>query len=419
MDLDRMPEAFLGPYRVLDLTNEQGLIAGKLMGDLGADVIKIEPPGGDRARRIGPFYHDDPGPERSLYWAAFNLNKRGITLNLETDDGRELFRRLVKTADFVVESFEPGYMEYNGLGYDALSQVNPRIIVAAISPFGQTGPFREFKATDLINMAMGGYLFTTGDDDRPPVRISFPVSYSHAGAEAAAASVMAHYYRERTGEGQFIDVSMQECVVWTLMNTTTTWDLLHTNVSRGGPVRVNPQTGVRTQSVWPTKDGYVTFGIMGGPTRAASMRAFVAWMDSAGMASQQIKEVAWEELDLRSISQEQYDALSSEVGPFILSRSTNELYERAVQERFLLAPLTTAELAMQSPQLQARESLIEIEHPEMGGTLTYPNAFAKMSAWSPRISRRAPMIGEHNREVYGELGLSDQEMVVLAGSGVI
>ena len=420
MDPNRMPEAPLGPFRVLDLTNERGLIGGKLMGDLGADVIKVEPPAGDRSRSIGPFYHDDPDPERSLYWMAFNLNKRGVTLNLESEDGRSLFRRLAKTADFVIESFDPGYMQSLGLGYDDLSRENPRIIVAAITPFGQSGPLHDFKTTDLINMAMGGYLFTTGDEDRPPVRISFPVSYSHAGAEAASASVMAHYYRERTGEGQFIDVSMQECVIWTLMNTTTTWDLIQTNVGRGGTVRTNPQTGVRTQSVWPCNDGYVTFGISGGPTRSASMRAFVGWMDQHGMASEELKETPWEELDLRSITQDQYDAIASEFGPFLLTRTANELYQRAVDDRILLAPVTTAELALASPQLEARGGFVEIAHPELGGTISYPNAFAKMSAWSPRIFRRSPHVGEHNDEVYvGELGLSREELVVLKQAGAI
>jgi len=420
MDPNRMPEALLGPFRVLDLTNERGLIGGKLLGDLGADVIKVEPPGGDRSRSIGPFYHDDPDPERSLYWMSFNLNKRGVTLNLESQDGRALFRRLAKTADFVIESFDPGYMDSLGLGYEALAKENPRIIVTAITPFGQSGPLHDFKTSDLVNMAMGGYLYTTGDEDRPPVRISFPVSYCHAGAEAAAASVMAHYYRERTGEGQFVDVSIQECIVWTLMNTTTTWDLIQTNVGRGGTERINPQTGVRSRSVWECKDGYITFGVMGGPTRSASMRAFVGWMDDHGMASDRLKETPWDDLDIRSITQDQYDSIAGEFAPFLLTRTANELYERAVRDRILLAPVTTAELSMASPQLIARESFVEIAHPELGDTITYPNAFAKVSAWSPRIFSRAPHIGEHNEEVYcGDLGLSKEELVVLKQAGAI
>ena len=420
MDPNRMPEAMLGPYRVLDLTGERGLIAGKLMGDLGADVIKIEPPGGDPSRAIGPFFHDEPHPEKSLYWMAFNLNKRGITLDLESADGRGLFLRLVETADFVLESFDPGYMDGIGLGYDVLSKANPRIIVAAITPFGQEGPYRDFKTTDLINMSMGAYTYTTGDADRPPVRISFPLSYCHAGAEAASASVMANYHRERTGEGQFIDVSIQECVIWTLMNTTTTWDLAQTNVGRGGAVVVNAQTGLQMRTVWPCKDGYVTFIVAGGQTRAASMRSFVAWMGENEMASQELKDTPWEELDMRSISQEQYDSISSEIGPFLLSKTAGELYQKAVDQRFLLAPVTTAELALESPQLHAREAFTEIDHPELGGKITYPGAFVKMSAWSPRIFRRAPHVGEHNAEVYsGDLSVSREVLVALKQAGVV
>ncbi len=420
MDPNRMPEAFLGPYRVLDLTTQRGLIAGKLMGDLGADVIKVEPPRGEPSRQVGPFYHDEPGPERSLYWMAFNLNKRGITLDLERADGRALFLRLVKTADFVIESFDPGYMESIGLGYDVLSAENPRVIVAAITPFGQDGPYSDFKTTDLVNMAMGAYSFTTGDADRPPVRISFPLSYAHGGAEAAAASTMAHYHRERTGEGQFIDVSIQECIVWTLMNTTTTWDLAQVNVTRGGSVNRNPVTGVMFRTVWPCSDGNITMMVAGGAIFGAGARALVAWMAREGVATPWLQEVDWDELDMMTITQETYDAIAAEVGPFLASKTSAELYAAAVQNRILIAPVTTAEQSLQSPQLEARGAFVELDHPELGGAITYPGAFVKMSAWSPRISRRSPHLGEHNVEVFcDELGLSRLELSALKQAGVV
>ena len=420
MDPNRMPEAFLGPYRVLDLTTQQGLIAGKLMGDLGADVIKVEPPRGEPSRHIGPFYHDESAPERSLYWMAFNLNKRGVTLDLESADGRALFLRLVKTADFVIESFDPGYMESIDLGYDVLSRENPRVIVAAITPFGQSGPYSEFKTTDLVNIAMGAYAFTTGDADRPPVRISFPLSYAHAGAEAAAAAAMAHYHRERTGEGQFIDVSIQECVVWTLMNSTVTWDLLQRNITRGGAVIANPVTGVEMRTVWPCQDGNITMILAGGGTFGPGVKALVAWMAREGVASQWLQELNWDELDMMTITQEIYDAVTAEVRPFLQSKTSGELYDAAVQNRILIAPVTTAEQSLQSPQLEAREAFVEIDHPELGGTIKYPGAFVKMSAWSPRIFRRAPHLGEHNVDVYcDELGLSRLELSALKQAGVV
>jgi len=178
-------ETALGPYRVLDLTDEKGLLCGMLLAGLGADVIKVERPGGDLARNIGPFYDDIPHPEKSLLWFAYNLNKKGITLNIETVDGREIFKRLVKTSDFVIESFPPGYMARLGLDYSALSQINPRIIMTSITPFGQTGPYRDYKGSDLICMASGGLMYVSGDPDRPPVRITIPQAYCHAGAHLA------------------------------------------------------------------------------------------------------------------------------------------------------------------------------------------------------------------------------------------
>ena len=161
----------LSPYRVLDLANEKGYYCSKLLADLGADVVKIERPGGDLSRNSGPFYHDIPDPEKSLNWFVFNRGKRGITLNIETADGQDIFKRLVKGADFVIESFAPGYVDRLGLGYLALSQVNPRIIITSITPFGQTGPYKDYKAPEIVNMAMNGILFMCGDPDRPPVQI--------------------------------------------------------------------------------------------------------------------------------------------------------------------------------------------------------------------------------------------------------
>jgi benzylsuccinate CoA-transferase BbsE subunit len=147
----------LSSYRVLDLTNEKGFLCGRALGDLGADVIKIEPPGGEPARNIGPFYHDIPDPEKSLYWFAFNANKRGITLDIETTDGREIFKKLVKTADVVVESFSAGYLDKVGLEYSLLSQINPGIILTSISGFGRKGPYKDYNDRDIAAWALSGW----------------------------------------------------------------------------------------------------------------------------------------------------------------------------------------------------------------------------------------------------------------------
>ena len=139
--------SLLDPYRILDLSDEKGVLCGKVLADLGADVLKIEPPGGDPMRHIGPFYHDTPDPEKSLYWFTFNTSKRSITLDITKSDGQKIFKRLAKTADFVIECFSPGYLDRLGLGYSVLSELNPRLIMTSITPFGQSGPYRDYKAT--------------------------------------------------------------------------------------------------------------------------------------------------------------------------------------------------------------------------------------------------------------------------------
>jgi crotonobetainyl-CoA:carnitine CoA-transferase CaiB-like acyl-CoA transferase len=204
-------KGMLSAYRVLDLTNQNGYLCGKMLGDMGADVIKIESPRGDSGRKTGPFYQQIPDQEKSLYWFAYNLNKRGITLDIETTDGRQILSRLIKKADFIIESFDPGYMDSLGLSWEKIHEINPRIVMTSITPFGQTGPYKDFKGSDLVVMAMSGLMYITGNPDSAPLRISFPQAFLLASAHAAASSMIAHYYRETSGEGQHVDVSAQEC----------------------------------------------------------------------------------------------------------------------------------------------------------------------------------------------------------------
>src|SRR5262245_35751315 len=191
----------LSPYRVLDLTSAECLLCGKILADLGADVIQIEPLGGSSARRIGPFYHDEVHPERSLFWWSYAANKRSITLNLATSDGRALLKRLVPSAHFLIESFSPGHMERLGLGYDALAAINPALIVVSITPFGQDGPYAQYHASDLNGMGMAGFMYLTGDPDRPPVRVGVPHFYLHGAAAGATGAMIAHAQRVLTGRG--------------------------------------------------------------------------------------------------------------------------------------------------------------------------------------------------------------------------
>ena len=193
-----MVDSLLSGYRALDLTDEKGFVCGKILGSMGVDVIKVESPGGDASRAISPYIGDVPDKERSLNWLAFNTDKRGITLDLNREEGKSLFLRLVRTADFIFESFAPGYLDHLGLGYASLSRINPRIVLASITPYGQKGPYSHYKGSNLTTYAMSGVMATNGDPDRAPVKEALDVSYYEAGAHAALGALIAHYHREVT-----------------------------------------------------------------------------------------------------------------------------------------------------------------------------------------------------------------------------
>ncbi len=419
-------DTLLGGCRVLDLTDETGLFCGKVLGDFGADVIKVEPPGGDPCRNTGPFYKDVPHPERSLFWFATNTSKRGITLNIAAVEGRDLFRRLVKSTDIVVESFQPGYLDSLGLGYSGLKEVRPDIILTSITPFGQSGPYAHYQATDLVAAAMGGMARILGDLGRPPVRMSAdPQSYLHAGLQGALGSMMAYYHRELTGVGQHVDVSMQEAVELTLMNAVEIYEILGANLVGLGQffVSVRPQAGpLFTRTVVPCKDGYVTLMFGGGAFAGSSQssRALVDWANSEGYALE-LKDFDFATMwDNATLTQEESDTRNSYIAKFLMTKTKAELYEGAVKRGILLAPCSTFEDVLVNAQLEARGFWETVEHPELGQTLKYPGAPVKMKDTPWRIGRRAPLVGEHNREMYeGELGLSREEMARLKSNGVI
>ncbi|MBL7120097.1 MAG: CoA transferase [Dehalococcoidia bacterium] len=411
----------LDSYRALDLADERGLYCGKLLADLGCDVIKVEKPGGDSARNIGPFYHDIPDCERSLSWFAYNTNKRSITLNIETTGGQEIFKQLVKGADFVIESFTPGYMDSLGLGYTMLSEVNPKIIMTSISPFGQTGPYKDYKGPDIVPMAMSGYMSLLGDPDRAPVRISVPQVYLHAATDAAIGTLVAHYHRRQIGEGQHVDVSAQESMVWLMFAVHLNWIEDRTIAGcRGGAFRTYPDRGTRQRLTYPCKDGAVGFTLFGGHIGARMQRALVEWMDSEGMTNDFLKGMDWEGLDMYYATQEVIDQIEEPITRFFLTHSKQELYEGAVERRIILAPVSDVEYLAKSPQLDARGFWTKVEHTEIGVAITYPGSFFKSTSTPQRIGRRAPLVGEHNEEIYSkELGISQEQLIVLNQDGII
>jgi len=407
----------LSPYRVLDMAGEQGLFCGKVLGDLGADVIKIEPPRGDPARRVGPFFHDDPDPEMSLFWLAYNSSKRGITLNIETADGRGLFQRLVKTADVVVETFAPGYLDGLGLGYEALEKIGPGIVLVSITPFGQTGPYRAWKAPDIVAWAMGGEMAPFGDADRPPFHISYhSQAYLNAGADGAMGALMALYHRASSGTGDHVDVSIQEAVVQCTEHITSGWDLRKA-VQKRGPAAGAGRT--RLTQLWKCKDGYVSWFFWGGVMSERTNIPLVKWMEREGMADEYLLKFDWSKFG-NTTTQEEINRIEAPTAKFFLSRTKAELFEGAVRTNAQVYPVYTQADILADPQLAAREFWVQLEHPELGTRLTYPGPFISTGEAPPRITRRAPLIGEHNTEIYeGEFGFSKEQMVVLKEAAAI
>jgi crotonobetainyl-CoA:carnitine CoA-transferase CaiB-like acyl-CoA transferase len=405
----------LSPYRVLDLTNEKGYFCGKILADLGADLIKIEPPEGDPGRNIGPFYHGQQDREKSLLFFAYNTNKRSITLNLQTNEGQEIFKKLAKTADFVIESFHPGYMDKIGLGYSVLKDVHPRVIMVSITPFGQEGPYKDWKASDIVAIAMGGLSHITGSPDRPPARVSVDQAYVIAGTQGAMGAMIAHYYREATGKGQHVDTSTQESVVLSALTVPQAWDLQKFIWPREGAFMSRARKRVR--HLWPCKDGYIAWRLFTGGL-GVKTRAMVDWMKSQGKAGE-LAEINWQELDLLTVPEEKFYHWQELFGEFFKTHTKAELCREALARGIVLIPASTPKDLLADPQLEARDYWEEVEHPELGTTLTYPGALYKSSEVKWKIGR-APLIGEHNREVYeGELGFTKERLAAMKQSGII
>jgi len=412
----------LSPYRVLDLTTERGLLCGQILGDLGADVIKIEPPGGSPARRLAPFYHDEPHPDRSLYWWANNRNKRGITLNLDHADGRAIIHRLAKTAHFVIESDNPGALARRQCGYADLATINPALVYVSITPFGQDGPRASYADSDLVILAAGGPLVLTGDEDRAPVRVSVPQAYLHASGQAAVAALIAHHERQRSGRGQHVDVSAQQAVAQATQSSLLAGPLGERDFQRlAGGVKMGP---VKVRLVWPAKDGYVSIGFLFGSAMGHFTKRLMQWVHEEGCCDEATRDKDWVAFGSIFLGDpatiKEYERLVGIVERFSASKTKAELLQEALKRALLIAPVQTTKEVLASEQLAAREYWQSLEHPELGQTIRYPGPFAKFSAAPLRYRYRPPTVGEHNREVYvDELGFSEQQVEEMQHVGVI
>ena len=408
-------------YRILDLCDEKGLMAGKLLGDLGAEVIKVEPPRGDFSRCIGPFCDNEPDPEKSLFFFAYNTSKKGITLDIEKPEGRVLLKKLISKCDVLLESFAPGHLDRLGLGYDDMVKENPGFILTSITPFGSAGPYHEYAASDLVLWALSGLLFICGDPDRPPIRISLSQAWLHAGCDGAAGTAMALFHRGNTGMGQRVEVSALKAMERVAYTAHTLWDARGKTLRRPGSGLRIPPLGTTTPLIWPCKDGFVAFYLFGGQMGAVSNPALTRWMAEEGLAREKMKTMAWAKFDIGRTAQDEIDReIVNPIRAFFLRHTRKELWDEGVKRRVMVYPVNDAAGVLADGQLQERKFWVRMEHPPLGKTFTYPGAFVKTkkNLCGPRSP--APGIGEHNEAVYGELlEMGKPELNRLKEKGII
>ena len=402
----------LSPYRVIDLTDSNAELGPMLLADMGADVIKVEPPGGSRSREASPGYAGAPDGMGSLRFHALNRNKRSVTIDLETAAGRAQFLDLVSGADFLMENLPPGMMAALGIGFDDLCGVNPALVHVAISPFGQTGPYAGHLATDLTLAAMGGMMAVTGDADRPPVRISVPQAWYHAAAESAAAALIAHARRVATGCAQFVDVSVQTSVFWTTLQAMVAAGIWGKDFERAATLL---QLGtVDMPLVFPALDGEVVLV----PTGATMVKA-VNWLVDAGAAPEIWRTGEdWKTFDLRFLTGQpttvSVDEVIEAIGRYTAMFLKADLLEHGLQEGVTVAPCSTIPDVMAFRHLHERQYWHGYQLPG-GPEVKLPGLPVRLAATPMSIGRPAPEPGEHSDEVLSERRLPAALPEVTAG----
>ena len=399
----------LPPYSVLDLAGASGAFCAKLLADYGADVIKIEPPSGDYGRSKGPFLGDDPHPERSMYFLYYNTNKRSITLNLETELGRAIFRKLAATADVLVESFPVGYLKNLRLDYESLREANPGLVMASVTPFGQEGPWKDYKSSDLIVMAASGYMQITGDPDGPPVR---------QGNETVPFS-----RRPIRRRGNIRRTVLPGCVGW------------HGTIHRRFPARITdkllrrrPSGGVvdapgterdpgwhqlnpgNSLGAYPCQDGWISAGVI---TRR-EWEGLSHWIYEVTGNQEVLNE------KYQGGNQERaphIDIISAMFMDFTMRFKADELFHEGQKRNLVFIPVNNVADLVGDPQLEASNLWTEIEHP-VAGSLKYPLGVFNSEEVSPS-AKAAPQLGHDNQAVYcQELGYSTEDLAFLRAAGL-
>ena len=398
----------LSDIKVLELAHSlSGAFCAKLLADQGANTVKVEPPGwGDPARREPPFINGIPDPDSSTVFLAFNTNKRGITLDIEQPQGRELLLRLVADADVLIESYPPGHLESLDLGYQVLRETNAKLVVSSITYFGQTGPYRDYKGGDLVVQALGGFLnAVTGSADRPPMGTTLEQMEITAARNGAIAIMAALLQRRQSGEGQQIDLSTMEAAVSTPSALIQPYSFTGRSPKRGGSDG-NVMDGMHL----PTKDGEVTLTTAG--TGGRPMEAWSEFLEEPRLldpkfATQPSRLDNWEELHIL-------------VAPKLALWNNLELMHETMARGLVIGLVQNPQQVVDSPHLAERGYFVEIDHPE-AGSLKYPSPGFLMDAENPMFgSKAAPTLGEHNSEILGgELGFSAEELGQLRACQII
>lgn len=393
--------ALLAPYRVLDLTDGRAELATFMLAGMGADVIKVEAPGGNTSRSAAPVVPGEPDSMASLAFHAYNRGKRSVVLDLGDDADRADFLALAATADFVFENAGPGVLDAAGVGFAAISAVRPDVVYVALSPFGQTGPYARHAATDLTLAAMGGAMALNGDRDRRPVRVTVPQTWHHAAAESALGALVAHERRVATGEAQFVDMAVQTAVFWTGLNAMISSAIDGRNLERGGTAL--QLSTITAELVYPCADGEICMFFMG-----ATLLGLIPWMleegvvDAAWVASED-----WSTYERRLLGGQEtivhVDELRQKITDFTQGQTKAEIFGGAIERKLTLVPVNTAADTMAMEQLQIRSYWDEVQLPS-GRTVRAPGAFAKVSNSPIAWQGAAPQVGEHTRQVLDNLG---------------
>ncbi|MCP4226154.1 MAG: CoA transferase [Actinomycetia bacterium] len=396
----------LSSYRVVDLTDERGHLAGFIWAQMGADVVSVEPPGGASSRRLLPFAGDIEDPERSLHHWAYNRGKRSVVVDLETEEGRTDLRRLMDGADVVFESFAPGTLDALGLGYDDLAVSNPALIYVSITPFGSDGPKANWHATDLTIQAAAGNMVLTGETDRAPLRAggTVPQAFHNAASEAAGAALIAlHERQSRSGLGQFIDASAQQS-----MNQATQSMSLATPLGGTPPTRMSGGVllqGIKIQLMWPCKDGYASVTLLFGLAFARFAQNLMDWVCEEGFCDEATRDKDWVNYTQLLLdgteSEEEYERVKAVLGEFFATKTKAELLANAMSRRLLITPITTTEDVASSEQLAFRDYWEDVEQPDVG-TVRYPGAFARFAKSPLNELGPPPTLGQHTLEVLNE-----------------